>query len=94
MEKLTEGVYFGSQAGVYNLLYVVQLAVKLGFKLSAEDSALLQANKKELTLGEEFIWLFEECEQYLDSLCEEGFTFTSYDGDYGVYSLESLENAY
>lgn len=94
MQSLQEGIYFGSQAGVYNLLYVVQLAVKLGKQLNAEDTALLQANEKELTLGEEFMWIYEECEQYLDNLCEDGYTFTAYDGDYGVYSLESLENAY
>jgi len=90
MKKLTEGIYFGSQAGVYNLLYVVELAVKLGYKLINADIRLLASQQKELTLPEEFIYLFEDCERYLSVICPLGFYFGSTeDGDYGVFAIDN-----
>jgi len=88
MKKLTEGIYFDSNRGIYNILAVVQLAVQYGKVLSAADSTLLTEQAQELTMPEEFIYLFEECENYLNTLCEEGFYFGSTeDGDYGVFAI-------
>lgn len=90
MKKLTSGIYFDSNRGVYNILAVVQLAVKYGKVLNAADSTLLAEQEKELTMPEEFIWLFEECEQYLNTICEDGFYFGSTEnGDYGVFPINN-----
>lgn len=90
MKKLTTGIYFDSNKGIYNILSVVQLAVQYGYKLSAADSALLAEQAQELTMPEDFIYLFEECEQYLNSLCEDGYYFgTNESGDYGVLPINN-----
>ncbi len=81
---------FDSHNGIYNLAYVVQLAIDYGFnsKFSKEDTADNLLEKSEI-LYEEVI----QAEYYLTKLLPDNYFFgTNEDsGDWGVFKLQEDE---
>ena len=54
VQLLPVGFYFDNHNGIYNMLYVTEMAVKLGLKVDKVEKALLKMQQKELPRVQKF----------------------------------------